>query len=104
MAHKPDFIFEVSWEVCNKVGGIYTVISSKAKSLMDKYENVIMIGPDLAKESEDNHEFIEDKTLFEALKESISTKESMYEFTAWHNGMLYWVVDYGTTFSMNKIG
>lgn len=21
----PDYIFEASWEVCNKVGGIYTV-------------------------------------------------------------------------------
>ena len=26
----PDYLFEVSWEVCNKVGGIYTVISTKA--------------------------------------------------------------------------
>ena len=28
-----DFLFETSWEVCNKVGGIYTVLSSKAKTL-----------------------------------------------------------------------
>ena len=27
---KPDYIFETSWEVCNKVGGIYTVLSSRA--------------------------------------------------------------------------
>ena len=27
---KPDYLFEVSWEVCNKVGGIYTVIATKA--------------------------------------------------------------------------
>ena len=26
----PDYLFEVSWEVCNKVGGIYTGISTKA--------------------------------------------------------------------------
>ena len=66
MNNKNSTIFEVSWEVCNKVGGIYTVISSKAKSLMEKYDNVIMIGPELAKDDEDNKEFIEDKTLFEA--------------------------------------
>jgi len=24
----PDYIFETSWEVCNKVGGIYTVLST----------------------------------------------------------------------------
>ena len=28
-------LFEVSWEVCNKVGGIHTVLSTKAKSLVD---------------------------------------------------------------------
>ena len=22
----PDYLFEVSWEVCNKVGGIHTVV------------------------------------------------------------------------------
>jgi phosphorylase/glycogen(starch) synthase len=66
MSNKISTLFEVSWEVCNKVGGIYTVISTKAKSLMEKYDDVIMIGPDLAKEDEANKEFVEDKTLFEA--------------------------------------
>ena len=27
---KPDYLFEVSWEVCNKMGGIYTVVATKA--------------------------------------------------------------------------
>ena len=31
-----DYIFEVSWEVCNKVGGIHTVVSTKAKTLCGK--------------------------------------------------------------------
>ncbi len=44
----PEFIFETSWEVCNKVGGIYTVLSSRAKTLQEKYpEHVFFIGPDL---------------------------------------------------------
>jgi hypothetical protein len=30
---KPDYLFEVSWEVCNKVGGIYAVLSTKAATL-----------------------------------------------------------------------
>lgn len=25
----PEYLFESSWEVCNKVGGIYTVLSQK---------------------------------------------------------------------------
>ena len=28
-----DLLIETSWEVCNKVGGIYTVLSTKAKNL-----------------------------------------------------------------------
>ncbi len=44
----PDYIFEVSWEVCNKVGGIYTVLSTKAKTLQKQYKDkVIFIGPDV---------------------------------------------------------
>jgi len=44
----PDYLFEVSWEVCNKVGGIYTVISTKANTLVNELENnYILIGPDV---------------------------------------------------------
>jgi glycogen(starch) synthase len=39
-------IFELSWEVCNKVGGIHTVLSTKAKYLMNYYKNnFYFIGP-----------------------------------------------------------
>jgi hypothetical protein len=31
-----DYLFETSWEVCNKVGGIHTVVSTKAKTLKEK--------------------------------------------------------------------
>ena len=44
----PDYIVEVSWEVCNKVGGIHTVLSTKAKSLQTSYKDrILFIGPDL---------------------------------------------------------
>ncbi len=43
---KADFLFEVSFEVCNKVGGIYRVLESKAADMVEKYgENYILIGP-----------------------------------------------------------
>uniref|UniRef100_A0A8D3D112 Glycogen [starch] synthase n=1 Tax=Scophthalmus maximus TaxID=52904 RepID=A0A8D3D112_SCOMX len=39
-------LFEVAWEVTNKVGGIYTVIQTKAKITADEWgENYYMIGP-----------------------------------------------------------
>ena len=61
---KPDYIFESSWEVCNKVGGIYTVLSSRAKTLQEEMkDHIIFIGPDFWKESESPY-FKEDKSLF----------------------------------------
>ena len=61
---KPDFIFESSWEVCNKVGGIYTVLSSRAKTLQDEMkDHIIFIGPDFWKENESPY-FKEEKSLF----------------------------------------
>ena len=59
----PDYIFEVSWEVCNKVGGIYTVLSTRAKTILEKTgAQLIFIGPDVWKETE-NPLFKEDKRL-----------------------------------------
>ena len=67
MANKqlmPDYIFESSWEVCNKVGGIYTVLSTRAKTLQEALQDkIIFIGPDFWKEQESPY-FKEDKTLF----------------------------------------
>src|SRR5690554_2753055 len=51
--HTPDYIFESSWEVCNKVGGIYTVLSSHANTLQREHKDkVIFIGPDIWGEDE----------------------------------------------------
>lgn len=60
----PDYIFESSWEVCNKVGGIYTVLSTRAKTLQDaKKDKVIFIGPDFWKDKE-NPLFKEDNKIY----------------------------------------
>jgi glycogen(starch) synthase len=47
-----DYLFEVSWEVCNKVGGINTVIKTKAPTLKEKYKNYFFIGPYFAEKAE----------------------------------------------------
>ena len=62
----PDYIFESGWEVCNKVGGIYTVLSTRAKTLCEKWnDRLIFIGPDLWK-NVDNRDFRESKTLLKS--------------------------------------
>jgi len=46
MSNNQEYLIEVSWEVCNKVGGIYTVITSKAEKVISKYRgNYLLIGP-----------------------------------------------------------
>jgi len=75
----PDYIFESSWEVCNKVGGIYTVLSTRAKTLQDAMpDRIIFIGPDFW-QGKDNPLFVEDKKLLAnwrraALKENLSLR------------------------------
>jgi len=76
----PDYIFETGWEVCNKVGGIYTVIMTKALTLANEFkDNYILIGPDVLKGTTQNTEFLEDKFLYKswrekALKEGLRIK------------------------------
>jgi glycogen(starch) synthase len=40
------FLFEIAWEVCNQVGGIYQVLRSKAELLVERWrEDYCLIGP-----------------------------------------------------------
>ncbi len=47
-----DYLIEASWEVCNKIGGIHTVVKSKARSLQEFYKNYLLIGPYVPKQAE----------------------------------------------------
>ena len=65
----PDYLFEVSWEVCNKVGGIYTVVATKALHLKSQLgRHHIMVGPDVWMHRADNPDFIEDPSLYRSWK------------------------------------
>ncbi len=67
----PNYLFEVSWEVCNKVGGIHTVVSTKALTVTKEFgERYMLIGPDLSKEG-GNSEFEEDVNLLSAWRKSL---------------------------------
>lgn len=60
----PDYVLESSWEVCNKLGGIYTVLSTRAKTLEALLGgNLLFIGPDLWHDRE-NPLFSEDPDLW----------------------------------------
>ncbi|HLO60983.1 MAG TPA: alpha-glucan family phosphorylase [Bacteroidales bacterium] len=82
----PDYLFEVSWEVCNKVGGIHTVIATKALTMINELQNnLILIGPDLIKdESDANPEFIEDPQLFSAWKKQAESEGLYVKIGRWN--------------------
>ena len=75
--YSPDFIFESSWEVCNKVGGIYTVLSSRANTLQQEHKDkVIFIGPDIWEENESPW-FKEDLSLHKEWREYADLNEDL---------------------------
>lgn len=80
----PNFIFESSWEVCNKVGGIYTVLSTRAKTLQDKLKDHIMfIGPDVWKEKE-NPLFEEDASLLKSWRDTAENEDLNVRIGRWN--------------------
>ena len=73
-----DLLFETSWEVCNKVGGIYTVLSTKALTLQNLYKDkTIFIGPDVWSESNPSPYFTEVPSILRPWKEKALLPEGV---------------------------
>lgn len=74
---KPNYLFSISWEVCNKVGGIYTVLSTQAKTLQERIDaTLVYIGP-LFSENDNNPLFIEDDKVFADWQKHVLETEGM---------------------------
>ena len=97
----PNYLFETSWEVCNMVGGIYTVLSTKADEVKKKIgDNYITIGPDVVKESHETLYFIEDTTLFSEWREKALEQGLKVRIGRWklNSKPLAILVDYTTLY------
>lgn len=71
-------LFETSWEVCNKVGGIYTVLSTKAKTLQKLYrDNLIFIGPDVWSADNQSPYFVEVPSLLKRWRSSVALPDGV---------------------------
>lgn len=84
----PDLIFETSWEVCNKVGGIYTVLSTRAKTLCDAYKQagagrLVFLGPDVWDENPSPY-FVEDTALLPEWKTQAAEKGLKVRIGRWN--------------------
>ncbi len=73
-----DMIFETSWEVCNKIGGIYTVLSTKAQTLQSLYKDkTIFIGPDVWTEDNPSPYFSEVPSILKPWREKAQLPEGV---------------------------
>ena len=81
----PDYLFEVSWEVCNKVGGIYTVIATKALYLNSQLgRRHIFIGPDVWMHRAENPDFEEDLQLYTSWKKQAAQEGLRFRVGRWN--------------------
>ena len=82
----PDYLFETSWEVCNKVGGIHTVVSTKALYLNSSFKknHHIHIGPDVWRDVDQNPEFSEDPTLFRSWRSTAAEEGLRLRIGHWN--------------------
>ncbi|MER3406839.1 MAG: hypothetical protein C4278_00180 [Patescibacteria group bacterium] len=78
------YLFEISWEVANKIGGIYTVISSKAKYVKNKFgDRYFVIGPYLGAKNEQEFHFLPIPSKFENLVNNLANKGINVYYGEW---------------------
>ncbi len=96
-------LFEVSWEVCNKVGGIYEVITSKVLQAQEEFgDNYFLLGPSLKK----NPDFEEtDEPMWEHIKGALNAKDLHCRFGRWNipGRPRVILVDFANRYSKNQI-
>jgi len=100
--NRPKYIFETSWEVCNKVGGIHTVVSTKALTLAKEFkDNLILIGPDLVRDGGLNPEFEEDHNLYRAWRKIVENQGIKVRIGRWKivGKPIVFLIDFSSLFA-----
>ncbi|MBI5388752.1 glycosyltransferase [Candidatus Woesearchaeota archaeon] len=78
-----EMLFEVSWEVCNKVGGIYTVVTSKAALMKQNYPSYFLIGPYFENKAKFEFEESTPPDDFQSIFEQLKQKGIVCHFGTW---------------------
>jgi glycogen phosphorylase/synthase len=82
---KPDYLFEVSWEICNQIGGLHTVLATKSVSMIREFgNNYIAIGPDLVHDTGVNPEFMPDDQLYADWKRHAESEGLRLKIGRWN--------------------
>lgn len=102
-SNAPVTLFEVSWEVCNKVGGIYSVVSSKALQAVDTFgEDYFLLGPWLKQ----NAGFEEtDEHIWDSVRVALGAKDLKCRLGRWkipgHPKVI--LVDFSQRYGSNQL-
>ena len=97
----PEYLFETSWEVCNMVGGIYTVLSTKSNVMRQLLgDHYITVGPDVVKEAHETLYFVEDNDLFPEWHERALAQGLKFRIGRWkiESNPIAILVDYTTLY------
>ena len=79
-----EYVFECSWEICNKVGGIYTVVKTKAASMQSYYSNYILVGPYFKKKAEIEFEYLEPPKSFAKAFDVLAQEGIICHYGKWN--------------------
>lgn len=78
------YIFEISWEIANKVGGIYTVLATKAKYIKNYYgSNYFVVGPYLGVKSQNDFRFLSTPNQFKEIFENLKKQGIIAYYGEW---------------------
>jgi glycogen(starch) synthase len=78
------YIFEISWEIANKVGGIYTVLATKAKYIKNYYDrNYFVIGPYLGARSQTDFKILKTPAEFQDVIDNLQAKGIIVYYGEW---------------------
>ncbi len=78
-------LFEIAWEVCNQVGGIYTVIRSKVPAMVEEWgDNYCLIGPYFAQTASIEFERLDnDDSIFSKAAQGLREKGMEVYYGRW---------------------
>lgn len=79
-------MFEISWEVCNKVGGIHTVLESKSFEVAKHFQNYYTIGPFRGKNQREFEEDLNPPKEFLQATKHLASKGILLHFGTWTCG------------------
>ncbi|MCM1153048.1 MAG: glycogen/starch synthase [Muribaculum sp.] len=100
-------LFETSWEVCNKIGGIYTVLSTKARELHKQFsDKLIFVGPNVWTADSPSPYFEEDPSLLEGASRAELPMGVKFRTGRWKipGSPIVALIDYKSVFShLNEI-